>query len=177
MHVFNMHLLSGSKIIKKNQLDVNSTQTSKDSYWMQHAYKLSLVAQAQQEVPVGAVLIKDEQIVGEGWNRPITQHDPSAHAEIIALREAAQNLQNYRLIDTTLYVTLEPCVMCAGAIITARVKRVVFAAFDHKSGAAGSVFSVLGTNLLNHIVDVETGPMAEECSILLKDFFKSKRGK
>jgi tRNA(adenine34) deaminase len=121
-------------------------------------------------------LVRDDEVLGEGWNRPISAHDPTAHAEIIALREAAQRIGNYRLIDTTLYVTLEPCVMCAGAIIHARVARVVFGAYDPKAGAAGSVFSVLGTSKLNHQVEIWDGVLGEECSARLREFFAGRRG-
>lgn len=146
-----------------------------DQFWMQHALMLGRQAEAAGEVPVGAVLVKDEQVVGEGWNRPIGSHDPTAHAEIMALREAAQKLENYRLVDTTLYVTLEPCVMCAGAIIHARIKRVVFGAFDPKTGAAGSVFDILNSDKHNHKVELRPGMMAEECSMILTEFFRAKR--
>lgn len=147
-----------------------------DAFWMQRALELAHRAEAAGEVPVGAVLIQDEQVIGEGWNQPIGSHDPSAHAEMRALRQAAQRLNNYRLPDTTLYVTLEPCVMCAGAIIHARVKRVVFGAPDPKTGAAGSVFDILTSDRHNHRVEVCGGVMARECGVVLRDFFKAKRG-
>lgn len=147
-----------------------------DAFWMQRALELARQAEASGEVPVGAVLIQDEQIIGEGWNQPIGSHDPSAHAEMRALRQAAQRLSNYRLPDTTLYVTLEPCVMCAGAIIHARVKRVVFGAPDPKTGAAGSVFDILTSDRHNHRVEICGGVMARECGAVLRDFFKAKRG-
>lgn len=151
-------------------------QTETDLRWMAHALELARRAEAEGEVPVGAVLVAGgDTILGEGWNRPIGAHDPTAHAEIIALRAAAQALRNYRLVDTALYVTLEPCVMCAGAIIHARVGRVVYGAVDPKSGAAGSVFDVLGTDRLNHRVQVSAGLMADECSTLLTDFFRRRR--
>lgn len=146
-----------------------------DQFWMQHAFELAKRAEAEGEVPVGAVLVKDDQVVGEGWNRPIVSHDPTAHAEIMALRAAANKLRNYRLLNTTLYVTLEPCSMCAGAIIHARVKRLVYAAADPKGGAAGSVFNILPGEQLNHQVDVTAGVMAEECSSLLTSFFQTRR--
>ena len=142
---------------------------------MQHALELARRAEAEGEVPVGAVIVKDEQVVGEGWNRPISANDPTAHAEIMALRAAAKNLNNYRLLNTTLYVTLEPCSMCAGAIIHARVKRLVYAAADPKGGAAGSVFSILPGDQLNHRVEITSGIMAEECSALLSNFFQQRR--
>lgn len=146
-----------------------------DQFWMQHALELARRAEAEGEVPVGAVIIKDDQIVGEGWNRPITANDPTAHAEIMALRAAAGKLHNYRLLNTTLYVTLEPCCMCAGAIIHARVKRLVYAAKDPKGGAAGSVFTILPGGQLNHQVEICAGVLAEECSGLLSAFFQSRR--
>jgi len=146
-----------------------------DQFWMQHALALARRAEAEGEVPVGAVIIKDEQIVSEGWNRPIGSNDPTAHAEIMALRTAAAKLHNYRLLNTTLYVTLEPCSMCAGAIIHARVKRLVYAARDPKGGAAGSVFSILPGERLNHQVEISAGVLAEECSGLLSSFFQSRR--
>jgi tRNA(adenine34) deaminase len=146
-----------------------------DEYWMMRALNLAELAKQEGEVPVGALVIVGQQLVGEGWNRPILDHDPTAHAEIIALRRAAQALDNYRLLNTTLYVTLEPCVMCAGAIIHARVKRVVFGAYDPKAGAAGSVFDILGTKRLNHYVSWQGGILASESSQLLKSFFRARR--
>ena len=146
-----------------------------DQFWMQHALTLARQAEAAGEVPVGAVLVRDEQVIGEGWNQPIGRHDPTAHAEIMALRDAARRVQNYRLPETTLYVTLEPCVMCAGAIIHARVKRLVYGAFDPKTGAAGSVFDVLNSDKHNHRVELRPGVLAEECSTLLTEFFQMRR--
>lgn len=146
-----------------------------DEFWMQRALELARQAEAAGEVPVGAVLVRDEQVIGEGWNQPIGRHDPTAHAEIMALRAASQHIGNYRLLDTTLYVTLEPCVMCAGAIVHARVHRVVFGAFDPKTGAAGSVFDVLASDKHNHRVEIRSGVLAEECGSLLSEFFKSRR--
>jgi tRNA(adenine34) deaminase len=141
------------------------------------ALGLAKQAAEQGEVPVGAVLVLNGAAVGEGWNRPIAEHDPTAHAEIVALRAAARNLGNYRLPGATLYVTLEPCVMCAGAVIHARVERIVFGAYDPKSGAAGSVFEILGTDRLNHYVEVQGGVLADECSRLLRLFFEDRRRK
>jgi len=152
-----------------------TTQIEQDIKWMQHALKLARHAESIDEVPVGAVIVKDNEIVSEGWNQPITSNDPTAHAEVIALRGAAQVLQNYRLVDTTLYVTLEPCAMCAGALIHARVTRVVFGATDPRTGAAGSVFDILTTKKLNHMVEIEQGVLEPECAQLLKQFFKNKR--
>jgi len=146
-----------------------------DLHWMRHAIELARQGQESGEVPVGAVIVKDDQVVGEGWNQPIGQHDPSAHAEMVALRQAGKTLNNYRLLDTTLYVTLEPCVMCAGAIIHARVGRVVYGANDPKAGAAGSVVDIFANPRINHHVAVEGGLLATECGDLLTQFFKAKR--
>lgn len=146
-----------------------------DAAFMRHALELARRAAEQGEVPVGAVLVKDGAIVGEGWNRPISAHDPTAHAEIVALRAGAAALGNYRLVDATLYVTLEPCVMCAGAIVHARIRRLVFGAADPKTGAAGSVFDVFGSGKVNHLVRVEGGVLAEESGRLLSGFFRQRR--
>lgn len=151
------------------------TQTEQDIKWMQYAIKLAQHAESIDEVPVGAVIVKDNKVIAEGWNQPITANDPTAHAEVIALRAAAQQIENYRLVDTTLYVTLEPCAMCSGALIHARVKRVVFGATDPRTGAAGSVFDILTTDKLNHVVEIEQGVLEQECAQLLKQFFKNKR--
>ena len=153
------------------------SQESLDLQWMQKAFALAERAGREGEVPVGAVLVKDNELVGEGWNQPISNNDPSAHAEIQALRNAGQTLNNYRLCDTTLYVTLEPCTMCAGAIIHARISRVVFGANDSKTGAAGSVFDVLTAGHHNHQVECQGGVMAEECSRLVSGFFQVRRKK
>ncbi len=142
---------------------------------MARALELARHAQARGEVPVGAVIVKDNQIIAEGWNQPIATHDPSAHAELLAMREAARALQNYRLIDTTLYVTLEPCAMCAGAMVHARVKRLVYAASDPRAGAAGSIFNIVHHEALNHRVEVMGGVMESECATLLRDFFRTRR--
>jgi tRNA(adenine34) deaminase len=147
-----------------------------DERFMRRALELAQCAREQGEVPVGALVVLDGKIVGEGWNRPIVSQDPTAHAEVVALRDAASKLTNYRLCGTTLYVTLEPCPMCAGAIVHARVDRVVFAALDPKGGAAGSVFNLLPTDeRFNHSVLVEQGPLAEECGAILRDFFRQRR--
>lgn len=146
-----------------------------DQSFMQQAIDLAGQAEQLGEVPVGAIVVQDGEVVGRGFNRPIANHDPSAHAEIMALRDAAENLSNYRLLNTTLYVTIEPCVMCAGAIIHARVQRVVYGATDPKAGAADSVFNILGTEKLNHQVQVESGLMTEQCGNLLRTFFKKRR--
>ncbi len=143
---------------------------------MQHALDLAHHAEQLGEVPVGAVLVREGEIIGKGWNQPILAHDPSAHAEIMALRHAGQHMNNYRLPKTTLYVTLEPCPMCAGAIVHARVGRVVFAASDPRSGAAGSVFDLLPSDQrFNHHTQVEGGVLAEESAQMLRQFFRSRR--
>jgi tRNA(adenine34) deaminase len=143
---------------------------------MRRAYELARQAEAAGEVPVGAVIVRDGVIVAEGFNRPISTRDPTAHAEMVALRAAAAALDNYRLGGTTLYVTLEPCAMCAGAMVHARVQRLVFAATDPRAGAAGSVFEVVRNPALNHRLEVESGVMAEECGALLRGFFVARRG-
>jgi tRNA(adenine34) deaminase len=149
--------------------------TEVDIKWMQRAIELAKQGSQEGEVPVGAVIVKDDKFVGEGWNQPIGKHDPSAHAEIVALRTAGETIENYRLLNTTLYVTLEPCVMCAGAIIHARVGRVVYGATDPKAGAAGSVVDIFANEILNHHVQVEGGVLAAQCGQLLTEFFKAKR--
>lgn len=148
-----------------------------DEYWMQKALEQARKAASDDEVPVGAVIVKDNQLIAEGWNHPIQAHDPSAHAEMMAMRKAGQFLNNYRLIDTTLYVTLEPCSMCVGAMIHARIKRVVFGAYDPKTGAAGSVFELLQSDKHNHKVEVTAGVLEEDCRIILQNFFRNKRNK
>jgi tRNA(adenine34) deaminase len=146
-----------------------------DSEFMARALELAREAERAGEVPVGAVIVKDGVVVGEGWNRPISTSDPTAHAEIVAMRAAAQKLQTYRLLDTTLYVTLEPCSMCAGAMVHARVKRLVYAAADPRAGAAGTIFNIVQHPSLNHRVECEAGLMAEECGTMLRAFFQGRR--
>ncbi len=146
-----------------------------DEEWIGHALNLAKHAESMGEIPVGAVIVKDNEIIGEGWNQSITTHDPTAHAEIIALRFAAKTIGNYRLCNATLYVTLEPCAMCAGAMIHARIKRIVYGASDPKTGAAGTVFNLLNHDKLNHRVNCTNGVKANECGQLLSQFFKSKR--
>lgn len=145
------------------------------SFFMSRALALAHEAEAAGEVPVGAVIVRDDVIVGEGWNRPISTNDPTAHAEIVALRAAAQNLGSYRLLDTTLYVTLEPCAMCAGAMVHSRVRRLVYAATDPRAGAAGSIFNIVQHSALNHRLEIVPGVMAEECGAVLRDFFAARR--
>ena len=146
-----------------------------DLFFMQHALQRAEKAYQKGEVPVGCVLVKAGKIIAEGWNQPITQHDPSAHAEVITIRAAGQQLGNYRLPDTTLYVTLEPCTMCAGLMIHARIKRLVFGASEPKTGACGSVFNVLADERYNHQLEVEGGIMQEECVAIIKRFFAERR--
>jgi tRNA(adenine34) deaminase len=142
---------------------------------MRRALELARRAQGEGEVPVGAVVVVDEKIVGEGWNRPISVADPTAHAEIQAMRAAASTLRNYRLLGATLYVTLEPCAMCVGAMFHARIRRVVFGAADPKTGAAGSTVNLFEERRLNHHALVEGGVLADECGALLSAFFASRR--
>jgi len=146
-----------------------------DEFYMREAMQLARKAWDAGEVPVGAVVVLDGVIVGRGFNAPISRHDPSAHAEMMALRDAAQHLGNYRLPGVTLYVTLEPCAMCAGAIMHARVARVVFGAADLKTGAAGSVLNLFAETRLNHHAEVIGGVLAEECGIMLSNFFTERR--
>ena len=149
----------------------------KDKHFMKAALKAAKKAWENGEVPVGAVLVKDDEIISTGQNSPITLNDPTAHAEIIALREGGEKLKNYRLIDTILYVTIEPCTMCMGAIMHARVKKLVFGTFDPRAGAAGSLFDFTIENKFNHNVEVKSGILESECRELIQDFFKQKRSK
>ncbi len=146
-----------------------------DERWMQAALTCARRAEALGEVPVGAVVVKDGELIAEGWNQPIVSHDPSAHAEMVALRAAAQHVGNYRLPGTTLYVTLEPCAMCAGLIIHARVQRLVFGASDPKAGAVQSVYDLIAQPRLNHRVEWRGGVLESECSELLRQFFRARR--
>lgn len=151
--------------------------TRSDTDFMQQAIALAQKAAEQGEVPVGAIIVKNGEVIGRGCNAPIIKHDPSAHAEIIAIRDAASNLGNYRLVDCTLYVTLEPCAMCTGAIQHARIARLVYGASDAKTGACGSVVDLMAETKLNHHTKVERGVMAETCGALLSQFFKQRRNK
>jgi tRNA(Arg) A34 adenosine deaminase TadA len=146
-----------------------------DETWMNEALLLARRAGEEQEVPVGAVIVRECNIIGRGWNRNIGLHDPSAHAEIMAMREAGVALGNHRLTACTLYVTLEPCMMCAGAMIHARLDRIVYGASDPKTGAAGGKFDLLSDLVHNHAPLVDGGCLADECSTLLKDFFRQRR--
>lgn len=149
--------------------------TETDNILMERAIHLAREAQNVGEVPVGALIFSEGEIIGEGWNRPILDHDPTAHAEITALREAGRTLQNYRLVGATLYVTLEPCVMCMGAISHARIQRIVYGAPDPKRGAAGSALQLADADFLNHRIEVSGGLLEETCSALLLDFFRARR--
>jgi tRNA(adenine34) deaminase len=150
-------------------------QAELDRQFMQQALEQAQQAAMAGEVPVGAVLVRDGQVISKGFNQPISNSDPSAHAEMMAMRAAAQDEANYRLPGTTLYVTLEPCTMCAGAMLHARVGRVVFGAADPKTGAAGSVLNIFSEKQINHQTQVEGGIMADECGQVLRDFFKERR--
>ncbi|MCZ6888724.1 MAG: tRNA adenosine(34) deaminase TadA [Gammaproteobacteria bacterium] len=147
-----------------------------DERWMRRAIELAAHARDAGEVPVGALLVRGDEVLGEGFNQPISSVDPTAHAEIVALRVAAAQAHNYRLPGSTLYVTVEPCAMCAGALIHARVAHLVYGAAEPRSGAVTSVMQVLDPGKLNHEVAVTCGVMAEECAELLRAFFKAKRG-
>ncbi|MBN8887948.1 MAG: tRNA adenosine(34) deaminase TadA [Rudaea sp.] len=160
-----------------NPLPPAATFDPADVAFMRRALELAAHARdAHEEVPVGAILVRDGAIIGEGWNRSISGNDASAHAEIVALRDAGAGEGNYRLPGSTLYVTLEPCVMCSGAIVHARVARVVYAATDPKTGAAGSVFDTLISPLHNHRVAVAGGLLGEEAGAMLRAFFRERRG-
>ena len=150
-------------------------QREQDRHWMRQALRLAEYAEEEGEVPVGAIIVRDDELVSEGWNQPIKGHDPTAHAEIMALRAAGKAESNYRLPGATLYVTLEPCVMCVGAITHARINRVVYGADDPRAGAAGSAFSLLGSDLFNHSLEIQGGILANECGEILKEFFKARR--
>ena len=146
-----------------------------DEDYMREALALAQQAAQAGEVPVGAVVVRDGVIIGRGYNQPITRHDPSAHAEMMALRDAAQHIGNYRLVGCEMFVTLEPCVMCVGATFHARIARVVYGAHEPKTGAAGSVFNLFTEPRLNHHARIEGGVLAEECGKLLSDFFAQRR--
>jgi tRNA(adenine34) deaminase len=149
--------------------------SSVDEQWMGLAIRQALLAEAMDEVPVGAVLVQDNTIIVSAHNQPITNNDPTAHAEIQLLRAAGKKLNNYRLPNTTLYVTLEPCTMCLGAMIHARVSRVVFGAYDQKTGVCGSCQDLSSSDCFNHSIEVEGGILADECKNLLQKFFKKRR--
>ena len=157
-------------------MDAAKVRSEFDEKMMRYALELADKAEALGEIPVGAVLVDDSgNIIGEGWNLSIVQNDPTAHAEIIALRNGAKNIQNYRLLNTTLYVTLEPCTMCAGAILHSRIKRLVFGASDYKTGAIGSRFHFFDDYKMNHTLEITSGVLAEDCSQKLSTFFQKRR--
>ena len=146
-----------------------------DEAWMRYAIRMAQRAEQQGEVPVGAIIVRKDNCIAEGWNQPIQNHDPSAHAEIMAIRKAGQYLQNYRLTDCTLYVTLEPCVMCMGALANARVQRIVFGAYDPKRGAVCHALQLADADFLNHTLLWQGGILESECAELLTDFFRARR--
>ncbi len=152
-----------------------TSQQQLDQQFMAEALVLASQAEQQGEIPVGAVLVCDNKIIARGWNQSIQLHDPSAHAEMIAIRQAGATVANYRMLDCTLYVTLEPCPMCAGLLVHSRIKRLVFGASDLKTGSAGSVFNLVASDKLNHQIEVLPGVLAEECSTMLSAFFKRRR--
>lgn len=156
---------------------MNHEQQEQDIAFMQQALKLAKQAGEAGEVPVGAIIVKDNIIIGQGSNAPIGASDPTAHAEIMAMRDAAKHLGNYRLVDCTLYVTLEPCAMCSGAIQHARIGRLVYGASDPKTGACGSVINLMNEPKLNHHTEVTQGILANECGTLLSEFFAARRKK
>lgn len=158
-----------------NSSTENENMLMEDRRWMQRALQLAQQAEALQEVPVGALIVLNGQVIGEGWNQPISGCDPTAHAEIMALRSAAKHQQNYRLPEATLYVTIEPCTMCAGAIVHSRVKRVVFAASEPKAGAVVSNGSVFDRPEMNHRVEYSAGVCEAEASAMIQAFFKRRR--
>lgn len=151
--------------------------TADDLIWMRRALELARLSAAENEVPVGAVLVRDGEVLGEGRNRPVQLHDPTAHAEILALREASARVGNYRLPGSSLYVTLEPCPMCIGAMIHARIERLVFGARDPKTGAVGGAADLLALPMHNHRPHVQAGLLEEESALLLREFFRARRSK
>nr|WP_324259478.1 tRNA adenosine(34) deaminase TadA [Cellvibrio fontiphilus] len=158
-----------------DERDNNDSLLVQDEYWMSRAFALAAQGEQLGEVPVGAVIVYDGQVVGEGFNQPITSHDPTAHAEIVALRQAAQQLQNYRLVGASIYVTLEPCTMCVGALVHARISRLVFGTAEPKAGAVVSKSQLLDNDYFNHRVSYSSGVMAQECQHQLSQFFALRR--
>ena len=152
-----------------------ATSSTSDAAWMEHALEQARLAAAADEVPVGAIVVKDGEILGLGHNRTLLDGDPTAHAEIVALRQAAARLGNHRLGDCVMFATIEPCAMCAGAMIHARLARLVYGASDPKAGAAGSVLEVVNHPRLNHQMEVTSGVLADKCSEILQEFFRQKR--
>jgi tRNA(adenine34) deaminase len=160
-----------SRVFLENQWSENV----KDEFWMNFALAEAWQAVRANEVPIGAVIVLNEEVIGNGHNQPITRCDPTAHAEILALREAAKRIENYRLTNATMYVTIEPCAMCAGAIVNARIKRLVYGATEPRQGAVHSVFQICTNSSLNHQVEVTAGVLEEECKALMQAFFKARR--
>lgn len=156
-------------------LPIQADFSPDDEKFMRRAMALAKIADSHNEIPVGAVVVCDGNIIGEGFNQSIMNNDPSAHAEMMAIRDAGKNITNYRLIDCTLYVTLEPCPMCTGLLIHSRIKQLIFASKDLKTGAAGSAFNLLNHEKHNHQVAVKSGLLANECSVMLSAFFKRRR--
>jgi tRNA(adenine34) deaminase len=161
--------------VQREKDSETSDQIARDQRWMRRALELAETAASLGEVPVGAVVVRNEEVIGEGWNQPISSNDPCAHAEVIALRDAASRIENYRLVDSTLYVTIEPCTMCAGALIHARIARLVYGATEPKSGVVHSNDCLLEKDYLNHKIDVSAGLMAEQSSQLISAFFRRRR--
>nr|BET44740.1 MAG: tRNA adenosine(34) deaminase TadA [Candidatus Aschnera chinzeii] len=164
-----------SKLNNKNLFINDMKYNFNDYYWMKKAIILAKRAQQNGEIPVGALLINDKKIIATGWNANILLHDPSAHAEILVLRTAGRQLKNYRLLNTTIYVTLEPCIMCAGALINARINRLVYGAYNPNIGAAGSTINIFNKYYNNHKINITGGVLAKKCSNMLNNFFKKKR--
>jgi len=163
------------EMAKKIHCPKEYSQQQQDEFWIEYAQQLAQKAEDIGEVPVGAIVVLDNELVSEGWNQSIQNNDPTAHAEIVALKNAGKAVGNYRLIDATLYVTLEPCAMCAGAMVHARVKRVVFGTYDAKTGAAGSVFNLVDSPELNHQLLITGGIRKQECGEQVSMFFKKRR--
>ena len=159
----------------ENDSPITDRQAEQDRVWMYAALAEAALAEAADEVPIGAVIVLEGQIIGRGHNTPISTTDPTAHAEIQAVRNAAQQTRNYRLVGATLYATVEPCLMCMGALVSARIKRLVFGCFDSKAGAAGSLYNIALDTRLNHRLDITSGVCEEECRALLQRFFREKR--
>ncbi len=157
------------------KLSENRAENLNDEFWMNFALTEARHAVKVGEVPIGAVIVRNDEIIGRGHNQPITTCDPTAHAEIIALREAARRIENYRLNDATIYVTIEPCAMCAGAIVNARIKRLVYGATEPRQGAVHSVFQICTNSSLNHQVEVTAGIKEDDCKIFMQTFFKARR--
>jgi tRNA(adenine34) deaminase len=163
-------------VIESNEIIMQEKpEVFDDDYWMRYAMQLATKAELLSEVPVGAVIVHNNSVLGEGWNQPISSHDPTAHAEVIALRQAAGKIENYRLVDASIYVTLEPCTMCVGALVHARIKRLIFGATESKAGAVVSQAQLLNAHYLNHQVSYQGGILAGECQHQLSAFFQRRR--